>query len=856
MEKYHRVLVDSINIFEEENSDSNEFVFFIDVSYKFIYANRSFLNHFKYTLANLKKTKLDDVFILNDSENEVLDIFEKSANKQVIKLTCNKGDNVFIDVSLRVNPIFNEDGIIVGYKCLVDLCGDSKRTMDSFWNSMLKLERDFKAMPEFLFKLDKMASILDFKYFDLELNSYEQNELVGQKIDSIFPQYIVKRIIKAFQKIQNLKNIEYFQFPFYFSNVQYHFEARVTRSEKHIFNLIIRDITKQKQNEEALKTSVSRFLAVWEHSLDGMRLLDHDGYILDVNNAFCELVEMSRDELIGKLFYEIYADGNPESYFDAHEKIRNSFNTKNFKSYYTGVLKLKSGASKFFDIVSTLVEPKSDLPLFNKEVLMLTIFRDVTQKIHTEENVLKLKKAVDASGEVIFMTDIEGVISFINPAFTSLYGYEKEDVIGKETPRILNSGKNGSKLYEKFWKKILEKKRFHGELINKSKDGEEIYVEETVDPVIDENGHIINFLAIQRDITARKISENAIKYSEKRFRSIWEKSYDGMRLTDAEGRIISVNNAFCKLFGKSEVELLNEPFSIVYQLEDSESNNHLLKYKKQFVDKSFSNQRYSHSILHNGKQLYLNVSYSFIDGLDGNTLLLGIYHDVTEYKIAEEKLKNTEELAALGKTSAYLSHEIKSPLASIKNYLDLISKETELPTSVLNPLSLMRGEVDHLNKLLKDVLHFSKHLSLIKIDIDLHLLAEKIMELLSPLLKQKKIHIFNLLPGIKVKGDYLNLQSVFMNLFENAIDAISFNGTIEIFSEVKTDGVHIYIKDDGAGIKSKERIFDPFYSTKTSGTGLGLAIVRKIMELHDGEIKLKSSQPGSTIFELLFKKQR
>lgn len=128
---------------------------------------------------------------------------------------------------------------------------------------------------------------------------------------------------------------------------------------------------------------------------------------------------------------------------------------------------------------------------------------------------MNLHNAAETSGEVIFLTDPEGIITFINPEFTRLYGYTAEEVIGKTTPRILKSGKMAPQYFEGFWEKLLSKEIARGEWINRCKDGRLIYIEGSANPILDEDGKVIGFLAIQRDITARKQAEEEIKLRNK-----------------------------------------------------------------------------------------------------------------------------------------------------------------------------------------------------------------------------------------------------------------------------------------------------------------------------------------------------
>ena len=216
---------------------------------------------------------------------------------------------------------------------------------------------------------------------------------------------------------------------------------------------------------------------------------------------------------------------------------------------------------------------------------------NITERRRAELELVKLRKAVEASGEVIFLTDREGAITYVNPEFTRLYGYHADEVVGKTTPRILKSGLIGPQSYETFWQMILNKQVVKGELINRTKDGRLIQIDGSANPILDDRGDILGFLAIQRDITERKRAEAALQESEARYRglfenspiSLWEEDFSAVKqrlgalrqqgVTDfrafleshpdviaecaAQVKIKDVNNATLKLYrAGSKAELL------------------------------------------------------------------------------------------------------------------------------------------------------------------------------------------------------------------------------------------------------------------------------------------------------------
>ncbi len=133
----------------------------------------------------------------------------------------------------------------------------------------------------------------------------------------------------------------------------------------------------------------------------------------------------------------------------------------------------------------------------------LVVFRDVTERRRQEDELRRLRKAVENSGEVIFLTARDGVITWVNPEFTRLYGYLADEVVGKTTPRILKSGRVPQQEYVGFWRALLARQVVRGDITNKTKDGRLVQIENSASAIVDEGGAILGFLCIQRDVTER-----------------------------------------------------------------------------------------------------------------------------------------------------------------------------------------------------------------------------------------------------------------------------------------------------------------------------------------------------------------
>jgi PAS domain S-box-containing protein len=178
-----------------------------------------------------------------------------------------------------------------------------------------------------------------------------------------------------------------------------------------------------------------------------------------------------------------------------------------------------------------------------------------------------LRQAVDASGEVIFTTDRTGVIAFVNREFERVYGYTGDEVVGCTTPRILKSGRMSDEWYANFWQTVSRGETVRGEFVNRTKAGDLVYMETSVNPIRDPEGEIAGYLAVQRDISARKRTEAALRESEVRYRTLAESAHDAIFILGLDGRFQYMNEAAASPFDRAPAKVVGRHFSEFFQPE-------------------------------------------------------------------------------------------------------------------------------------------------------------------------------------------------------------------------------------------------------------------------------------------------
>ncbi len=246
-----------------------------------------------------------------------------------------------------------------------------------------------------------------------------------------------------------------------------------------------------------------------------------------------------------------------------------------------------------------------------------------------------------------------------------------------------------------------------------------------------------------------------------------------------------------------------------------------------------------------GEHLPVELSASLIHGDDQEVTTVGFFRDLRERRQLQEKLLQSERLAALGQMAAHISHEVKNPLMVIGGMAGQVLKASqEGPPKSVEKLRIIVAEIRRLEEFLAEVGSFAKLSEPRKCSIDLNSLIREMSLKLEASLPDNRIrlalHLDSNLPQIQF--DPLLLRQVLLNIAKNGIEAMPAGGTLTFASGRENDRVLVRISDSGEGIPPDimDKIFQPFYSTKPKGSGLGLAISQTIVKAHQGEMKVES----------------
>jgi two-component system cell cycle sensor histidine kinase/response regulator CckA len=268
----------------------------------------------------------------------------------------------------------------------------------------------------------------------------------------------------------------------------------------------IEDSTERKQAEKALRESEERFRAIFEHAAVGIALVALDGRWLMVNQTLCDILGYTEAELIERTFQEVTVPEDVEaSLIGRQALVAGECETYAMEKRY-----LRNDASTVWVHVSTSLVRNA----LGKPESFLSVIEDISGRKKAEEALVRLATAVEQAVESIVITDTDGTIQYVNPAFEHTTGYSRDETIG-HNPRLLKSGKQDSEFYRELWKSIAQGEVWSGRFINRKKDGTLYEEEATISPVRDASGKLVNFVAVKRDVTKEVGLETQLRQAQK-----------------------------------------------------------------------------------------------------------------------------------------------------------------------------------------------------------------------------------------------------------------------------------------------------------------------------------------------------
>jgi PAS domain S-box-containing protein len=617
----------------------------------------------------------------------------------------------------------------------------------------------------------------------------------------------------------------------------------------------LRDITERKRMERELREATKRFEKIAEMGEDGIIVFDEDSRIEFANQMAGEIIGLPKGDILGREFFSLL--GKTDEDFLEEMVMRGEGLGEKVCTEMS--IEAPKGQAKEAEVC--LAPTRSE----DGRIKMYAYIRDITERKKFEKDLKeseeKYRNLFERVRHGLFISSKEGRFLDCNQAMWGLLGYEtKEEFLKIDIAKDLYVNPEDRKNFQGLVEKLGFAKDFEVEF--KKKNGERITVLLTAHAKRDPHANIIGYEGINIDITDRKRMEKELKEANDFLMNLIESSVDGIIVTTMKGNILIFNKGAEDILGYRADEVVGKlnirsiyPPGIAKEVME----------KLKSPDYGGVGKLTSFPILHrrkDGEMIEGDLSASIIYDEEGNEIAsVGIFKDLRERLRMERELQKTqqallqsEKLAAMGRLTSQIAHELNNPIYGIMNTLELLKTEIPPESKRRRILELSLSETQRLSEMLRNMLSFSKPDEEKRRSIKINELVEGILLVMEKQMREVNINVETYFDSEipEVMASTNQMRQVMLNVIKNAKEAMPKGGTLTVRTSREDDKVLIHIQDTGIGIPEeiKDKIFEAFFTTKqkVKGVGLGLSVCYGIIKDHGGEIKVESEEGKGTTF--------
>jgi len=461
----------------------------------------------------------------------------------------------------------------------------------------------------------------------------------------------------------------------------------------------------------------------------------------------------------------------------------------------------------------------------------------------------RLDAVLNITVDGVIVIDARGRIEAFNRGAQELFGYSEDEVLGRNVSLLMPSPHHEQ--HDAYLERYMEtgEARIIGsgrEVAGRRRDGTSFPLHLSVGEMRI-NGER-KFTGMLRDLTRRVDLEGAVGASEARWRAIVDAAVDGIVVIDAHGRIEAFNRGAERLFGYTFDEVLGQNVDMLMPSPYREEHDaYLARYLATGRAKVIGHGREVQGRRKDGSTFPLHLSVGELS-IQGERKFTGILHDLSDRVRIETQLREAESMARIGEMAAVIAHEVKNPLAGIRGAVQVFGSRLVRDGGDTRILDEIVARIDGLDQMMKDLLLFARPPQPRRTAVDVVPLVQAIASLLStdPALHDVDIEVAG--GAVVVSADADMLRVVLQNLLINSAQAMDGKGRIRVAVGPVDSTCQIAVADSGPGIPAdvREKIFAPFFTTKSRGSGLGLPTVKRLVEAHEGQIAIDCPPGGGT----------
>jgi len=620
----------------------------------------------------------------------------------------------------------------------------------------------------------------------------------------------------------------------------------------------LRDITQRKRMEREIREATKRFEKMAEMGEDGIIVFGQDSRIEFANQMASEIMGFPRDQILGREFFSLIGKRDEEF---LEEMVMRGEGMGQKVCTEMGI-KTPQGLVKETEVCIAPTQSEDG------QIKTYAYIRDITERKKFErelkESEEKFRNLFERVRHGLFISSKEGKFIDCNQALLEMVGYEnKEEFLNIDIAKDLYVNPEDRRKFQR----LTEEQGFVKDLEVefKKKNGEKITVLLTAHVKRDEKGRVIGYEGLNIDISERKRMERELKEANEFLTNLIESSVDGIIVTDMKGNILIFNKGAENILGYNAEEVVGK-MNIRSIYPPGVATEVMEKLKS--PDYGGMGKLTSFPIAHRRKDGDLiegDLSASLIYDENGKEIAsVGIFKDLRERLRIERELREmqqallqSEKLAAMGKLTSQIAHELNNPIYGIMNTLELLRTEVPPESKRRRILELSLSETQRLAEMLRNMLSFSKPEEEKRRPVKINELVEGILLVMEKQMRESNIKVETYfdqtLPEVMASTN--QMRQVMLNLLKNAKEAMPKGGILSVRTSQEDHKVMVAIQDTGVGIPEelRDKIFEAFFTTKqkVKGVGLGLSVCYGIIKDHGGEIRVESEVDKGTTFTIL-----
>ncbi len=511
----------------------------------------------------------------------------------------------------------------------------------------------------------------------------------------------------------------------------------------------------------------------------------------------------------------------------------------------------------------------TEIPFENADgsLSKLSIYHDITKRKQQEEKLRaseeEFKNLFEHVASGVFISSKEGKFLNANQALLDMLGYDsKEEFLNIDLPQDLYVRPEDRRTFQEMMER--DGRVIDYEVEFKRKDGSIIPILLTGHARYDQRGKIIGYEGLNVDLTQRKLMEKELREAYDFMNKIVQSSPNAITATDMKGNILIWNQAAEETLGYRASDVIGKMnIRKIYPEGVARKVMQMLRSDKLGGVGRLSSYQMVY-VRRDGQVVEGNLSAAIIYDANGKEIAsVGSFVDLRDRLKMERALRDTQEqllqsekLAAMGRLTSQIAHELNNPLYGIMNTLELLKTEIPADNKRRKILEMALSETIRLSDLLRKMLSFSKPDQEERHPVDINSVLDEILLLHEKQLKENDINISTTFAeGLDLVNASKNqLRQVFLNMVANARDAMPTGGTLSVVTGGDTATIYVEVSDTGTGIREEhlDKIFDSFFTTKgeVKGVGLGLSVCYGFIKDHGGDIEVKSRVGEGTTFTI------